>query len=332
MKKSTVLLSTVVLHLLFATCTNDKKLPVFEKEEIASFSPVPNSPFMGLPVGVIPFNDQLIISDFQMDTMITVFDLRDNKVTAQVAPKGLGPNESQPPLTIFMLNDTLFAYEMTQFKLSYYTFEDGIEINEKKNLLFRTPTQVFKLTAIDKDHYLAFGTFDKGRYAILNEKGEVVSEFGEYPNFLAGEKDRPNDAKAMFHGVLFASNKKVKKVAASSPYVLDIIDLSNEIHVSKRVFLAPYDYTFSSGNVLWAKKTKDTPPGAIGVTVTENFIYVLVAKTTKTKEIWVFDWEGNAVKKVTIHGNIRMITAVDDSLLYAIALIEEDYAIVRIEM
>ena len=88
MKKNIIQLLTVVIILFFVTCTNNKKKLVFENEESISSTPVNNSPILGLPIDLVHFENQLFISDFFLDSLITIFDLNENRVIAKLAKKG----------------------------------------------------------------------------------------------------------------------------------------------------------------------------------------------------------------------------------------------------
>lgn len=67
-----------MLILCLFACMDNSKPPTFEKEETSTLEAIPNSPFLGLPVGLVYFQNKLIISDFHLDTLLTVFDLNKN--------------------------------------------------------------------------------------------------------------------------------------------------------------------------------------------------------------------------------------------------------------
>jgi hypothetical protein len=311
---------------------------VFESEGSVSSVPVENTPFLGKPAKLISVQNKLFIYDSRSDTLVTVFDLNENKVITKIVPKGIGPNEALPPLIIsIMADDTLLTFDKGKFQLSYYSFKDSFNIHEKNNFLFQVPTQVSQLVHIRNSRYLAAGYFEWGRYAILNAKGEIEKELGSFPDFLAGEDDMPNDAKAMFHQVRFENNRNMKKIACLSHHVLEIVDYSDSIYVSGRIQLDGYDYKFSTGEILYANETEDTSIGAIDVTSTDQYIYVLFEyaknRTSESEnDIWVFDWTGAPVKKIKVDRDTYLITAVNDNLLYAVVLIEEDFNIVKLNI
>jgi hypothetical protein len=339
MRKNIILrLLVIVIAFFMVTCTSNNKKLVFEKEENASSIPVKNSPFLGLPIVLVHFENQLLISDFYLDSLITIFDLNENRVIAKLAKKGIGPNEALPPLTISIVNDSLLTFNKNKFQLGYYDLKTGSGIRGENHFLFQVTTQVSQIAHIHYGLYLASGFFEhEKRYALLNSEGKIENEFGDFPHFLDGEKDRPANAKAMFHQTRFETNRNVKKIACLSSHVLDIVDFSDDFYVSQRILLDTYNYKFSVGDVLFAEKTEDTSVGAIDVTSTDRYIYVLFNNSKNqvfklNKELWIFDWAGTPIKKIKVDETIRLITAISDSLLYAIALMDEDYSIVKLNI
>ena len=335
MKNCVLLLSilSIYIMLLFA-CTSNKRKIVFEKEENISSVFIEDSPFIGLPVKLLNYENKLFISDFFADPLLTIFDLNENSVIANVVKKGTGPDEALPPLLISLVNDTLLAFNKSKFQLNYFLLNENYDISLKSNLLFQVPSQVSQLSYLNSYIYLASGYFKNGRYALLNAIGEIDRIFGDFPNFLEGEKDRPYEAKAMFHQIQFEINKGIKKVACLSSHVLDIIDFTDYIHVCQQIQLDAYDYYFSTGNMIYTDKTPNTSRGAIDITSTDKHIYVLFdySQNHLNNDIWVFDWTGVPIKKITLDSDIRLITAIDDNLLYALALIGEDFKIVKLNL
>jgi hypothetical protein len=114
---------------------------------------------------------------------------------------------------------------------------------------------------------------------------------------------------------------------------LEIIDFSEAVHVQTSIRLDSYQYQYTVKDFIAAEKLPGTSRGAIAVTSTNSFIYILFypAKDREpdaVNEIWVFDWNGNPVKKLLADQNIILITAVNDNLIYA--LTDQDYHIIQL--
>jgi hypothetical protein len=314
-----------VIFVALCRCTPETPTPVFHDSYTISVHPVKNPPFIGAPVALEYFDKMLYISDFHGDTLITVFDVENSQIISKGIIKGVGPGEYLPPLDFFLSGDTMFLINRRAFSLGYDIL-DRLDKHKRLsfNKLFSFSSAVSNLTGID-GKYLAFGYFDK-RYAIFNSRGEKEMEFGDYPSFLFGEKDFPTSAKAMFHQAHFAANQNLRRVACVSTHVLDMVDFSSSPSVLKQIQLGFYDYKFTTGNAIYTEQTYDTSKGAIAVTSTDDYIYILFNPATPENpnlntenEIWCFDWHGEPVKKFFVNQPIYQLSAVNDSIFYSLS-------------
>ncbi|MDR0348099.1 MAG: TolB-like 6-bladed beta-propeller domain-containing protein [Tannerella sp.] len=326
----------VFVFAVFCGCTPEKQTsPVFPYSETVGVQPVENPPFVGLPVALEYFNGRIFISEYHSDTLVTEFDVEKAEVVSRSIIKGAGPNDALPPLGLFLSGDTLFFLNRRTFSLGY----DILDVSgECRMLTFHKicsfPTEISNLTAID-GRYLAAGYFNDGRYAVFNSRGEKEREFGDYPSFLFGEKDFPASAKAMYHQVSFATNRRLRRVACVSSHVLDLVDFSTSARVLRRIQLDSYNYRFATGDFITSERTDDTSVGARAVSSTDESIYILFNSSTNAgsdpvNEIWRFDWEGEPVQKFLVNHAIVELKAVNDSILYSFSLPE--YELVKLNI
>jgi outer membrane protein assembly factor BamB len=189
-----------VIFIVFCGCTpKERSSPVFRHSATVSVHPVKNPPFIGLPVALEYYDGRVYISDFHGDTLVVEFDVENFRVVSKSIIKGTGPGDALPPLGLFLSDDTLFLLNRRTFNLGYdIPNVSGEHRGLTFNKLCSFPVEISNLTAID-GRYLAAGYFNGGRYAVFNSRGEKEQEFGDYPSFLAGEKDFPIPAKAMYH-------------------------------------------------------------------------------------------------------------------------------------
>jgi hypothetical protein len=332
--KYIIIISLVIL----AGCTIENRTIVFNRTEKAITAELENSPFLGLPIVLKHYKNRLIISDYHGDPLITVFDIQSDSVTSQMIGKGMGPGEALPPLSVSFAGDSMLLYTKSVYRAGYYALSD-IDMPEKTSVKFSQPIPniIFDVTCLPGNNLLATGFFEHGHYAIINVQGETIREFGNYPAFAANEKDYPYQAKALFHQVvLFEAHPNRHKIACVSSHVLEIINCRTTFLVTASISLAPYQYTYAvNDNYISVKKTPDTSRGAISVTSTNDFIYILIDSDKEDEvnggnEIWVFDWNGEPVKKVLVDRNICLITAISDMLMYAIT--NPDYTIIKLSV
>ncbi|MDR1339641.1 MAG: TolB-like 6-bladed beta-propeller domain-containing protein [Prevotellaceae bacterium] len=330
---------TAVVFVVFCSCVSkEQSLPVFRYSGAVSVHPVENPPFIGLPVALEYDDGRVYISDFHGDTLLVEFDVENARVVSKSIIKGTGPGDALSPLGLFMSGDTLFLLNRRTFSLGYDIPDTSGERRITFNKLCTLPGEVSNLTAIE-GKYMAAGYFDGGRYAIFNSRGEKEQEFGDYPSFLAGEKDFPASAKAMYHQVRFAASRKLRRVACVSSHVLDIVDYSTSPNVVRRIQLDSYSYTFETGNFIATSRTDNTSRGAIAVSSTDDGIYILFSPSTELKagnssgavnEIWYFDWNGEPVRKFPVDRTIETLKAVNDSIFYSLSWPE--YELVQLNL
>jgi len=301
--------------------------------------------FIGVPLNMGVCKNDLFVGDFR-EPMIVHYNLMDGK-TERFLSAGRGPKETLPPVILYanpLGNNVLYRYSKQAFDLGYYPVDSlFVYVPLLNNLSY-----VFQnIIPYEKDCYLAVGEFVDGyRYHILDAEGKVIDKFGDYPDFLAGEDLIPFDARSMFHQVEFANNYNKRKLVASSSHIMDIIDYSSNIKNEsiKRILLAPYDYDYSSGNFLSAHAKNGIVTGSVSVACNNSYIFLLFypwrigQKNQSVKdEIWVFDWDGKPVKKISYDINLTMIAAdpSESEFVYGLAYYgnrnDEYYQIVRIK-
>lgn len=273
------------------------------------------------PWSICHADSVLFVQDYYDNQLITRF-FPESGVKTRFAHKGAGPSEFKGPLSLWLFEEMLFIYDRPVFTLSSFDL-DEVEGNPDPvgRDHFKVPSTVSQMTTLEDDRFLASGFYPEGRYVILDHQGQIIRTFGSYPEFLPDEASRPYDAKAMFHQVSFSANHEVKKVAAVSDHVLDILDFSDqEVSVARRIQLAPYDYKYKSGNIVMTNLQENFPKGARGVSTTSRYIYLLfkpaVGEEAERTEILVYDWEGNPVRKLFPDRNLQDLAIVGDTLLY----------------
>lgn len=295
--------------------------------------------FIGLPIDLKIYHDKLFISDFYGDSLIISYNLN-KKSNSRFGKKGEGPHDISAPSILFINDDKLYIYSKNTFKLGYFNISDTTQNYYDYEYIGLMPSLISEVTVLENDRYLASGYFEDGRYAIYDNEGKASKIFGDYPNFLANEEAFSFDVKAMFHQVMFESNRHKEKIIGLSAYIMDVIDVSTvDCNVEKRVLLSDYNYNFHNENYIQTRKNEKTPIGAISISMTQNYIYVLFNPNSSTNlpilnnEIWVFDWNGKPNEKIIPNINLTLIAAASDNTIYGIAQeINDKIYIIKIDL
>lgn len=319
--KTKNLVKAILLVLLLQSCkSEDENTGIFPKSENV-ICEVIDTVFIGTPLSMSIYGNDLFIADYY-EPMIIHYDLKERK-TNKFLSKGRGPGETMPSIVPYANpfgDNKLYVYSHQMTTVGFYSLDSlsGFIPILKLSYIYDN------VIPYEKDRYLSFGILfnDEYRYRVLDAKGEVIAKFGDYPDFLEGENEIPFKARAMFHQVKFANNYPKKKLVAGSSYVVDIIDYSSEItdESINRIFLAPYDYEYEvasgPGTGTWAQEKRGTIKGAYSFTCDDKYIYVLFnpglvreENVGVKKEIWIFDWYGQPVKKLIPDADLRRITA-----------------------
>lgn len=284
-----------------------------------------------VPLNITQIGEKLFVTDFQGDNLILEYDLESN-FTRRFARAGNGPSEFTGPLDVWGQGQKLFVHDRRRHRVGYFDTQNKHDQSTYAySELFVISNSVSLLHSINDGGFIAHGYFPEGRYALINQSGEIVSFFGDYPDFKAGENLIPFDAKAMFHQNSFSVNLIRGKAAALSSHVLDIIDFSSETPVvSKRILLTDYDYNYQSGVSVSTELKEGYPVGAYSsITSCNDFIFFVFAPYVKgnpeniQREIHKYDWEGNLLEKRIIPCDIRFILAANGRLEYGVANLPE---------
>ena len=91
--------------------------------------------------------------------------------------------------------------------------------------------------SVTENQFVFSGLWNK-RYILYNpSKASEIKEFGDYPNYWEGEKDFPENAKAMFHQSRFIKHPSKPYFASCSSFVLEIYEYdSTGINLPQLVF------------------------------------------------------------------------------------------------
>jgi len=304
--------------LAFYSCTNKSELINFDKVENSECKIICKNAEFGLPLELRYNNDKIFINDFFGDHLIWIYDIRKSIIETKIASKGEGPDEFISPLEISVSDSLMYIYERSKFlmnKLNYSSNFKTIKVRKKN----RMSTEINNIAVINNNLFIASGFFKKNRFAVIDSTGRIVKYFGNFPDLWSEEKNIPNEAKAMFHQNRFIVNKTKKLFASISSNVIEIYNYSTKnIDREYQALLSPYEYTYSTGNILSAKRKNNIARGVIDANCTESYIYVVYdpneeglkegdSKKRLNNEIWIFDWNGKPLKLIKPNMSIKNI-------------------------
>ena len=176
---------------------------------------------------------------------------------------------------------------------------------------------------ISKNNFISSGYLGSARYATIDENGEIRKYFGDLPASFGSERNFPPDVKAMFHQVFFQKHPEKNIIASVSSHFVEIIALDS-LSITKKIQIADYGYTYTSGEMLTTQLSENYPRGVTSSCCDGKYLYLLFDPSTINNknvrnEIYVFDWNLNPIKKIIPDKNFSIITIRDNGDILGIA-------------
>jgi hypothetical protein len=307
----------VLISLLFFLSCTDRETNYddeFERKKDVSLNLVEYPDILGISMQLLKIDSLILINDFSGDSLIHVFDMKNLQLVRKLVSVGNGPGEFISPLELQVTDNNLYVfYRQTSFLYSMpcAKIPEGGKQLEK---LFQVSDGANHLCPLSDSVFVSSGFYQKP-YALVDKKGKVFNEFGEYPAYCPGEEDFPVDAKAMFHQTSFLKHPRSQRFLAYSSHIINIYDdVLNPGYpvLVKNKRMGKYDYTYTVGEIIFANKGADTERGIVCVAGSQEYIYVVYDPTKNTNEekgsqICVYDWDGNPVELLQFNKSISCL-------------------------
>lgn len=327
------------LTLLLVSCSEPQGKISFN-ESVTAKSTAFAEALISIPMDIKKRGDILYASDFRGDSLLYCYSLSGQRFVKQMLPQGQGPDEFLSPVEFFISDSSIFIHNRWHFTARNYVFnEKDFSICSQEELI-HLPLNLDRIYPISESRFVASGVFDDCRFLILDSDGNIISECGDFPDCQSGEEAIPNTAKAMFHQSQFGYNPVRKRLACATSNVLELWDYTPETLVlHKRLLLAPYHYQFnlSPDGVYAENDNPDAELGTRGITVSDDYIYVLYSpntyrmheeqKETLNSEIWVFDWEGTPIRKILVDTRVECFCVDETDSVFYCVMAAPDYCI-----
>lgn len=337
--KNRILLS-LYLSFILHSCVNEGAIslsvtePLFRVKQELSFQPIHSDYLMSYPVAIYLTDSSIILQDSRgKDYFFHAINRKTGRLESEFGAVGRAPGELLSAAysnTISTNKDTLSLFDDESKKIVHYVNSNGTfkfyseykipeTINSKGNI---------KICLNHKGAYLAAGyngLFIKNRFAIFNDRSQIIRTIGEYPNMSSYNIDSTN-YQQLFYGPSFFRLNPSKTKAAFGTYkgaLMEIFDLSkfpDEIKKDTSIlFCAP----FNKNETL--DKNSGIRFGFEDLVITRNRIYTLFNGKTGaenpyfTKDIKVFNLKGEPVIEYNIGIDLRCLAVDEDTNeIYAI--------------
>lgn len=350
--KPTKLFSAVILLTIFFVISCDADVEVdLESPDLEVLFPNAALSLKGVALQVdsdslsnifsmIVVDSLLIMSSPSRNHLFKIVDLKNDRFVQNYGKKGNGPGELAFPSFIQRIPENkgrIAIFSKPAFTFYETSVREVLESADSKpnKVVAGIDFNTQKVARAKNRKYVAVGIYSN-RFATIDENGDTLKTFLDYPFKEDYENTNYQTLAMAFQGGLIVKPDGSRAVfAVSNSANVDIIDLqdfSNPTLVKRIHSWKPSFSDQSSGNSLSTAVKRDNRFGYTDVTVSENFIYLLLSGRTLEKygndafqanRLLVFDWSGNPVRSFLLEKDTRAI-AVDETDSYLYSFIDEE--------
>jgi hypothetical protein len=314
-------------------CKKDEKkfsIKDFHKRDSLNFQTFSNDD--GFFADMILKDTVLFVRVLRKKNSIDLLSTNTGKLIKKELIIGNGPNEVVGVFGQGIVNDSIFwVYEGESNIIDFYKLKDVLNKDSLapvyKRVMFNMDRFPFRIIPMSTDRFLVNGNpLYRSKISIINEKGQRLKDIGKYINVYEDTLIYLKGAYQYYVGKR-PDNKKIV-LAYGATDVLEIYDVTTGKMII--VLHGPDDYdvyppvTHDKMKKYFTQK-KGTRE-AYMVQVSNRYIYALYNGTsdknkyTGGKYIFVFDWDGNLIKRFDLREKIGSF-AVDEKnfRIYAVS-------------
>lgn len=333
------------LSVLFQSCLNTKSGNDFARTIHLEGKSWDLEDQLGIVYDIKVGQDFLFLRNKLDETLLTAISLKDKSQIYHFGKRGEGPNELINLGPIMVANNTLRVYDAGSRSLKGFTLEDNHGVVCIDKLLQTNLTGVISMTELSASTFLISGIFPEGRFGILDKTGVVTQYVGSYP-IDEQFPDLPFHVLGMAYQSMVCSQPNGTKIATITRYAgaMQIDDWrskdSSFENVSFKQRFSPEFTTRDVGGTPNFAPSKDTRWGYLSVSATHRYVFCLYSgrlqqsdeKFNSSKEVHVFDWEGNAIYQLQLCKDAVSISVKDEQLFVLIEDPETGYDVVEYQL
>lgn len=324
------------LTVLFYSCKKNEKaidsFTVVEKElnYTLLYSDEGDNLLLGQVSDMLMYDNKIVVKQNSGSNIFLFLDGNTGQLLQRWGEVGQGPGEYSSISNRFTIVDSSLVFLDNQRKeINYVSIPDILFDNnrvfvKKENYPYTVNFRPKQISILDSSK-IFIGSFDKGRFGLLNSRGDIDSCLFDYPfNY--------EQVKGIYRGSIFQSDIKNSQkqgkfvISTFCSDIFEIYELKNNI--IKRVFLSP----FNNKPIIWKKRNrftidyKQSIAGFMDMSVSDDFIFLSYSKlnyeeaAASRKEpniILCFNWNGEKVKKYVLPFSIDDF-CVDESHIYVL--------------
>jgi hypothetical protein len=332
MKNSLLILSIVIL----AGCNVDKpSVANFTDRGTAEYTLMSQIPPLILkhPIRMIALGNQIIISDFQRDTLF--YHINENGELSKFGIQGRGPGEFTNGYGLALLSDSSFIIgDRGHGNISYFRITtEGINKYREVSVPL-----VYNVFPYDEDIIVTNGQepFEKN-YGVLDLRTGTVSSYIDFPT-QESDEDLPEPIKRRmdYNHIIRKPHTNRFVSFRASQFLIDVMDLNaKELVLVRRTKYDQYHWDENGASSV----APNTPylnslsGGRIAGSSSNIFIcYQNESQLDRTWNLLTFNWEGKPQSRYKLPFSPYCISATPEGTLYCLATIEMEYRVVIVNL
>lgn len=281
------------------------------------------------PIRLLKVQNSFIISDYKGGKVFTV--LNESGTSFQFGDRGKGPDEFIDGYGLAPLSDTSFViFDRMLKRISFFKANhDTVFCYNKLNI-----SAINNVFPFNDSIFVTNGNapFEKN-YGVLDLSKDTAYSYIDYPKVSKEKLPELAKQRAYYSHIVRKPNSNRFVAFKASHYIIDVLDLEGlKLKLRERRIFTQNKWEIS----------KNIPvPGVRGslnritskIAGSDNRIFVCYEIKKSNRSQWcilIFDWEGNPKEKYNIPFEPYAITYSEDLELYCIALIGEDYKLIKI--
>ncbi|MBE6286803.1 MAG: hypothetical protein E7099_01235 [Mediterranea massiliensis] len=265
------------------------------------------------------YDDILIMGNIHYDNFISFIDNEKGKLLGEYASRGIGPNEFIHLGNISVIGNNISLWDTGKSSVSLAKINDDNSLSDFHHTKIESDsmlTAAFQVIPINHNKFIAAGIVKQNRYALLNEKGEVINTFGQYPKgYDTQNSDSENGF--IYQGELIFNDKKEVLVSACGMGEIisfyKITEKREPLLIKEYAFEHPIYQKTNDSNQAVAFKF-DNIMGFIDIKMSTKYCICLYSGERRTdpygyggNKILLFDWDGNPIKMYSLNNSYTNI-------------------------
>ena len=327
---------SITLVIFLSGCNQELPfLKLFEDKGSVSYSIVKNSPdfIMRHPVRMIKVGSLFIISDFSGDQIFTVFNI-DTGDTYRFGNRGRGPDDFTDGYGLQSFSDTtFFIFDRVLRRISFFKVQkDKISCYKKLSIPL-----VLNVTPYNDSIFITNGNPPfEGNYGVLDLNNSMVESYIDYPSGL--HDDLPDFIRSRIYFSHIENKPNTNRFVAfkNSHHIIDILDyMKMELKLAERKIFHHRKWEAAGRGANPSDNNRRYIFTAPRITSSDNRIFACYQNPQIDEgddwHILTFDWNGNPLGRYSIPFDPYVITSVDDSTIYSVALVDEEFRLMKID-